>query len=109
MAFSFDNSGDGKVDDVNTPPPRIDQAAVASLVTAIVGVIVCRIVGGWAALLAATLSLVLGFLALSFIRRTERKGRWAAIVGIGFGVVVYGTLIVYIAWDLIDPVKLNVQ
>ena len=45
---------------MTTAQPRIDQAAIASLATAVVGVIAWPILGGWAALLAATLSLVWG-------------------------------------------------
>ena len=92
---------------MTTPQPRIDQTAVASMVTAVVGVIVWRIVGGWAALLAATLSLVLGFLALSHIKRNGHTGRWGAVVGIGFGAVLYAILIAYVALDLINPVELH--
>jgi hypothetical protein len=92
---------------MTTPQPRIDRTAVASMVAAVVGVMVWRIVGGWAALLAATLSLVLGFLALSRIKRNGHTGRWAAFAGIGFGAVFYAILIAYVALDLIDPVELH--
>jgi hypothetical protein len=58
---------------MTTAQPRIDQAAIVSLATAVVGVIALPILGGSAALLA-TLSLVWGFLALSRINRTEGGG-----------------------------------
>jgi hypothetical protein len=61
--------------------------AVASLVTAAVGFILWPIVGGWATLIAASIALLLGFLALARINRTRERGRWAAIAGIGLGVV----------------------
>jgi hypothetical protein len=92
---------------MTTPRAQIDWTAMASLVTAVVGVMLGWMVGGWAALLAATLSLVCGFLALSRIKRNGHTGRWAAVVGIGFGAVVYAILIAYVAWDLIDPVELH--
>ncbi|HEY6576958.1 MAG TPA: DUF4190 domain-containing protein [Mycobacterium sp.] len=92
---------------MTTPQPRMDPTAVASMVTAVVGVILWRIVGGWAALLAATLSLVLGFLAFSRIKRNGHTGRWAAVVGIGFGAVFYAVLIAYVSLDLINPVELH--
>jgi len=94
-------------DAMSTPRPRIDHTAVASFAMAVVGVIAWRIVGGWAAALAATLSLVLGFLALSRIKRDGRTGRWAAVIGIGFGAVFYAVLLTFVAWDLIDPVRLR--
>jgi len=50
---------------MTTPQPRIDQTAVASTVMAVVGAVAWPLVGGWAALLAATVSLALGFVALS--------------------------------------------
>lgn len=87
-----------------TAEPRIEQTALASMVTAVVGAIAWPVIGGWASLLAATLSLLLGFVALSRIKRYGRTGRWAAVIGIGFGVVIYAILIAYIAWDRIDPV-----
>jgi hypothetical protein len=87
--------------------PRIDQAAVASLVTAVVGVIAWPFLGGLAALLAATISLVLGFLALARIKRTGHTGRWAAIVGIGFGAVFYAILIATVVLDIVNPIKLH--
>jgi hypothetical protein len=92
---------------VTTPQPRIDQTAVASMVMAVVGAVAWPLVGGWAALLAATVSLTLGFVALSRIKRNGLMGRWAAILGIGFGVVIYAILIVYIAWDLIEPIEVR--
>ena len=39
---------------MTTPQPRIDQTAVASTVMAVVGAVAWPLVGGWAALLAAT-------------------------------------------------------
>jgi hypothetical protein len=92
---------------MTTRQSRIDPTAMASFVAALVGVIAWRMVGGWASLLAATLSLALGFLALSRINRNGHAGRWAAVVGIGFGVVIYAILIVYVALDLINPVELR--
>jgi hypothetical protein len=92
---------------MTTPHRRIDPAAVASLVTAVIGVIAWPILGGWAALLAATISLVLGFLALARIKRTGNMGRWAAIVGIGFGAVFYAILIATVVLDIVNPIKLH--
>ncbi len=90
---------------MTTAQPRIDQAAIASLATAVVGVIAWPILGGWAALLAATLSLVWGFLALSRINRNGHRGRWAAVAGIGFGAIFYAFLIVVFVKDVMDPVR----
>lgn len=87
--------------------PRIDQTAIASLATAVVGVIAWPFLGGWVVLLAATLSLVFGFLALSRIKRNGHTGRWLAFVGIGLGAVFYAFLIVTITRDIIDPVQLQ--
>jgi hypothetical protein len=92
---------------ITTSHQRIDKAAVASLVTAVVGVIAWPVIGGWAALLAATMSLVFGTLALARIKRTGQTGRWAAVVGIGFGAVFYAILIAIVVWDLIDPLELH--
>lgn len=92
---------------MNPPEPRIDWRAVASVWTAIVGVMLWPTVGGWAGLLAATLSLVLGFLALSRIKRNGHTGRLAAFVGIGYGVVSYVVVAMVVVWDLVDPVRLN--
>lgn len=80
---------------------------MASVWTAIVGVMLWPTVGGWAGLLAATLSLVLGFLALSHIKRNGHTGRLAAFVGIGYGVVSYVIIAMLAVWDLVDPVRLN--
>ena len=91
---------------MNAPEPRIDWRAVASAWTAIVGVMLWLAVGGWAGLLAATLSLVLGFLALSRIRRTGHTGRLAAYVAIGYGVVNYVVLAMSVVRDLVDPIQL---
>ena len=66
---------------MTTPAPRIDQTAVASMVMAVIGTIAWPLVGGWAALLAATASLAFGFIALSHLKQNGRTGRWAAIVG----------------------------
>jgi hypothetical protein len=52
-------------------------------------------------------SLVFGTLALARITRTGQTGRWAAVVGIGFGAVFYAILIAIVVWDLIDPVELH--
>ena len=92
---------------MNPPEPRIDWTAVASVWTAIVGVMLWPTVGGWAGLLAATLSLVLGFLALSHIKRNGHTGRLAAFVGIGYGVVSYVIIAMVVVWDLVNPVRLN--
>jgi predicted PurR-regulated permease PerM len=83
----------------------MEKAAIASLVAAIAGAIAWPFDRGWIALLASTISMVLGFVALSRIRRTGHSGRWAAIIGIAFGVVVYAILVVFVAWDLIDPLR----
>ena len=64
------------------------------------------IVGGWAALLAASIALLLGYLALARINRTGERGSWAAIIGIGFGAVFYAILIAVIVWDVVSPIKL---
>ena len=92
---------------MTTPQPRIDQTAVASTVMAVVGAVAWPLVGGWAALLAATVSLALGFVALSRIKRDGLTGRWVAIVGIGFGVMIYAIFMVVVALDLIDPIELH--
>ena len=39
--------------------------------------------------------------------RDGLTGRWVAIVGIGFGVMIYAIFIVVIARDLIDPIELH--
>jgi hypothetical protein len=49
----------------------------------------------------------LGFLAFSRIKRNGHTGRWAAVVGIGFGAVFYAVLIAYVSLDLINPVELH--
>ena len=64
---------------MTTRQPRVDQTAIASLATAVVGVIAWPFLGGWAALLAATLSLVFGFLVLSRVKRNGHTGRWLAV------------------------------
>jgi hypothetical protein len=79
--------------------------AVASVVTVTVGFILWPIVGGWATLIASSIALGLGFLALSRIKRTRERGRWAAITGIGLGVVFFTILIAVIAWDFISPIR----
>lgn len=90
---------------MNSQKPQLDPVAVASLITALVGVLAWSLLRGLAALLAATLSLVLGFLALFRMKRSGRTGRWLAVAGIGFGVVFYAFLIVTIVRDIIDPVQ----
>ena len=75
--------------------------------TAVVGIMGWLIIGGRAALLAATISLVLGLLALARIKRTRRGGRWAALVGIGFGAVFYAILIANLVLELIDRIELH--
>ena len=92
---------------MTTRPPQIDQTAVASLATALVGIVAWPFLGGFAPLLAATLSLVFGFLALSRIKRNGHTGRWLAVAGIVLGAAFYVLLIVTIARDIIDPVKLQ--
>ena len=92
---------------ITDPQSRIDQLAVASIVTAVVGAIAWWMFGGWASLLTGTVSLTLGFVALRRIKRNGHTGRWAAFVGIGFGLAIYAILIVYVAWDLVDPVQLQ--
>lgn len=92
---------------LTTAQPIADRTAFASLAVAIVGAIAWPVVGGWASLLAGTISIALGFAGLSRIRRNKRTGRWAAIVGIGFGVVIYAVLIGYVVRDLVDPVVLQ--
>jgi hypothetical protein len=87
--------------------PRIDRTAIVSLATAVVGVLALPFVGGWVLLLAATLSLVLGFLALSRIKRYGHSGRWLAWGAIGLGAAFYAFLIVTVARDLIDPVHVQ--
>jgi hypothetical protein len=79
--------------------------AVASVVTAAVGFILWPIVGGWITLIAASTALGLGFVARSRIRRTRERGRWAAITGIGLGVVFFAILMTVIAWDFIGPIR----
>ena len=74
------------------PKPRVNQMAVASVVTAAVGVILWPVVGGWATLIAASIALGLGVLALSRIGRTRERGRWVAITGIGLGVAFFAIL-----------------
>ena len=80
--------------------------AVVSLATAAVGVILWAIVGGWAALIAATIALPLGCLALARISRTGESGRWTAIAGISIGAFFYAIVIVVIVWDTISPITL---
>jgi hypothetical protein len=87
------------------PKPRVSQMALASVVTAAVGFILWPIVGGWATLIAASIALGLGFLALSRISRTLQRGRWAAITGIGLGVVFFAILMTVIAWDFVSPIR----
>ena len=41
------------------------------------------------------------------IKRDGLTGRWVAIVGIGFGVMIYAIFMVVIARDLIDPIELH--
>ncbi len=91
---------------MTTSRPRIDQTAVAAMVMSVVGAVAWQLLGGWAALLAATVSLTLGFVALSRVKRSGLRGRWAALAGIGYGAFIYVVFIVAIARDLIDPVKL---
>jgi hypothetical protein len=88
------------------PKPRINQLAVASLASAAIGLVVWQILGGWAALVAATVALVLGFLALTRISRSGERGRWAAMAGIGFGALFYAVVIVVIVWDMVSPITL---
>ena len=85
---------------------RINTMAVASLVVAVVGVVGWRLVGGWSALLAATVALVCGFLALGRGDRYGHRARWAAVFGIMFGAIMYAIFVVAIARDLLDPVRL---
>ena len=92
---------------MTTRPRQIDQTAIASLATALVGIVAWPFLGGLAPLLAATLSLVFGFLALSRIKRNGHTGRWLAVAGIVLGAAFYVLLIVTIARDIIDPVKLQ--
>jgi len=56
-------------------------------------------------LLAATLSLVLGFLALSRINRNGDQGRLAAYIGIGYGVLNYVVRAISVVRDLVDPIN----
>jgi hypothetical protein len=81
--------------------------AMASVVTAAVGFILWPIVGGWATLITSSVALGLGFLALSLIKRTRETGRWAAITGIGIGVVFFAILMTVIAWDFISPIRVH--
>jgi hypothetical protein len=83
------------------PESRVNQMAVASVVTATVGFILWPI-GGWITLIAASAALGLGFVALSRIGRTRERGRWAAITGIGLGVVYFAILVTAIASDIIS-------
>lgn len=78
--------------------------AIASLAVAMVGVIGWRFVGGWIALLAATIALVLGFLALGRGDHYGHKARWAAVFGIAISAIFYAILIITIARDLVDPI-----
>jgi hypothetical protein len=84
------------------PEPRVNQMAVASVVTSAVGFILWPIVGGWITLIAASTALGLGFVALSRIGRTRERGRWAAITGIGLRVVYFAILVTAIASDIIS-------
>ncbi|QEN17695.1 DUF4190 domain-containing protein (plasmid) [Mycolicibacterium sp. ELW1] len=86
---------------------RIDHTAIVSLTTAVVYVLVWPFVDGWVLLLAATLSLVLGFLALSRIKRYGHSGRWLSLGAISLGAVFYVFFIVTVARDLIDPAQLQ--
>jgi hypothetical protein len=90
---------------VTAPQPHMEKTAAASLVAAIAGVIAWPLIGGWAGLVAGTISMVLGFLALGRIRRGGRSGRWAAAIGITFGVVAYAILVVVVIRDLADPLR----
>ena len=89
------------------PEPRVNQMAMASVVTAAVGFILWPIVGEWITLIAASTALGLGFLGLSRIGRTRARGRWAAITGIGLGVVFFAILTTVIAWDFISPIRVH--
>jgi hypothetical protein len=89
------------------PESRVNQMAVASVVTAAVGFILWSIVGGWITLIAASTGLGLGFLALSRISRTGERGRWAAITGIGLGIVFFAIVMTVIAWDFISPIRVH--
>lgn len=102
---SFIDIGKGLAMATRRPPT--DRIAIASLATAAAGVMAWPLLPGFATLLAANLALGLGFLALSRIRRNGHTGRWAALVGIGFGAVFYGFLIATVVQDLIDPVQLQ--
>jgi hypothetical protein len=55
--------------------------------------------------IAASTALGLGFVALSRIGRTRERGRWAAITGIGLGVVFFAILMTVIASDIISPIS----
>lgn len=57
--------------------------------------------------MVATLSLVLGFLALFRIKRYRHSGRWLAWGATGVGAVFYAFFIVTVARDPIDPVQLQ--
>jgi hypothetical protein len=86
---------------------RLNKMAVGSLAAAIVGVLGWRFLGGWAALLAATVALVLGFLALGRGDRYGHRARWAAVFGIMFGAIFYAIFILAMARDLFYPVLLR--
>lgn len=59
------------------PRAGVDHTAIVSLATAVVGVLAWPFVDGWVLLLVATLSLVLGFLALSRVKRYRHSGPMA--------------------------------
>ena len=90
---------------MTAPKPRIDHTAIASLAAAVIGAVAWPFLGGWAALLGATLSLVFGFLALSRSKRNGHAGRCLAVVGFTLGAAFYAFLIVTITRDIIDPVR----
>jgi Domain of unknown function (DUF4190) len=89
------------------PTRRVEPAAIASLATAVVGAIAWPFLGGFVAMVAATIAFVFGLLALHRIKRNGNNGRWLAIVGIGLGAAFYLFFIVTIARDIIDPVQLK--
>ena len=86
---------------------RVDPTAIASLTAAVVGLVAWPFLGGLVALLAATVALVLGFLALRRLKRSGHNGRWLAIAGIGLGAAFYLLLIVTIVRDIVDPIRLQ--